>query len=92
MDIKQINSAIMFGSWTNTELSSIIDAVKFARSGLQKQNIRSLSLGSRVRWHSEKRGQTSTGEVEKIALKYVTVRDLATNLRWKVPANMLEAV
>lgn len=47
MDIKQINSAIMFGQWTDTELGSIIDAVKFARSGLQKQNIRSLSLGDR---------------------------------------------
>lgn len=91
MDIKQINSEIMFGSFTNTELSSIIDAVKFARAGLQKQNIRSISLGSTVRWHSQKRGVHTQGRVEKIARKYVTVRD-QKDLLWRVPANMLEVV
>ena len=92
MDIKQINSAIMFGTWTDTELSSMIDAIKFARVSLQKQVKRSLSLGSTVKWYSQKRGQSSTGKVEKIALKYVTVRDQSSNLLWKVPANMLEVV
>lgn len=91
MDIKQINSAIMFGQWTDTELSSIIDAVKFARAGLQKQNIRQLSLGSTVKFTSTKRGLTVQGTVEKIALKYVTVRDPVRGL-WKVPANMLTVV
>jgi hypothetical protein len=91
MDIKQINSAIMFGQWTDTELGSIIDAVKFARSGLQKQNIRSLSLGSSVRWISPKNPRGEQGTVEKIALKYVTVKT-ATGMRWKVPANMLTVV
>ena len=91
MDIKQINSAIMFGTWTDTELSSMIDAIKFARAGLQKQNIRAMRLGSTVKWHSTKRGVDATGKVEKIALKYVTVRDQG-NMLWKVPANMLEVV
>ena len=48
MDVKQINSAIMFNTWTDTELSSMIDAVKFARANLQKQVKRSLTVGSTV--------------------------------------------
>lgn len=88
MDIKQINSAIMFGTWTDTELSSMIDAIKFARASLIKQNKRSLSLGSSVKFHSTKRGVTMYGTVKKIAQKYVTV-DTAQGL-WRVPANMLE--
>jgi len=91
MDIKQINSAIMFGSWTDAELSSIIDAVKFARTGLQKQNIRTMRLGTTVRWTSPKNPSGVQGTVEKIALKYVTVKT-ASGYRWKVPANMLEVV
>lgn len=91
MDIKQVNSAIMFGTWTDTELSSIIDAVKFARAGLQKQNIRAMRLGSTVRWTSPKNPRGEQGTVEKIALKYVTVKT-AQGMRWKVPANMLEVV
>ena len=91
MDIKQINSAIMFGTWTDAELSSMIDAIKFARAGLQKQNIRAMRLGSTVRWTSPKNPRGEQGTVEKIALKYVTVKT-AAGQRWKVPANMLEVV
>ena len=91
MDIKQVNSAIMFGTWTDTELASMIDAVKFARAGLQKQNIRAMRLGSQVRWTSPKNPRGEQGTVEKIALKYVTVKT-AQGMRWKVPANMLEVV
>jgi hypothetical protein len=91
VDIKQINSAIMFNTWTDAELTSIVSAIRFARANLQHQNIRSISLGSTVRWHSQKRGVHAQGRVEKIARKYVTVRD-QTNLLWRVPANMLEVV
>lgn len=90
MDIKQINSAIMFGTWTNTELSSMIDAVKFARACLQKQVKRSLSIGDNVNFTSSKSGQNVTGVVVKIAIKYVTVKT-AQGL-WKVPANMLTVI
>jgi len=86
--IKEINSAIMFGTWTDTELSSMIDAIKFARSNLQKQVKRSLSLGSKVKFTSTKTGISYQGNVEKIAQKFVTV-NTGTG-RWKVPANMLE--
>jgi hypothetical protein len=87
MDIKQVNSAIMFNTWTDVELSSMIDAIKFARANLQKQVKRNLTVGATVEWHSQKRGITGRGQVTKIAQKYVTVREGST--LWKVPANML---
>ena len=87
MDIKQVNSAIMFGAWTDTELTSMIDAIKFARSNLIKQQKRSLSLGTDVSFTSQKTGITYRGKVEKIAQKFVTVN--TGSGRWKVPANML---
>lgn len=91
MDIKQINSAIMFGSFTNVELSSIIDAVNFARAGLQRQNIRALSVGGQVRWVSSKNPMGEQGVVEKIARKFVTVKT-ASGARWRVPANMISII
>ena len=90
MDIKQINSAIMFGTFTDVELNSILDAVKFARTGLQRQARQTLRVGTSVSWYSPKRGMRGQGTVTKIALKYATVRDTAGML-WKVPMNMLEA-
>ena len=87
MDIKQINSAIMFNTWTDIELSSMIDAIKFARASLQKAVKRNLTVGATVEWHSAKRGITGRGQVTKIAQKYVTVRE--GTMLWKVPANML---
>lgn len=89
--IRTINEEIMFGSFTDVELTSIIDAVKFARANLQKQNIRALRLGGQVRWVSSKNPRGESGTVQKIAHKYVTVKT-ATGLLWKVPANMLEVV
>lgn len=88
--IQQVNSAIMFGTWTDTELSSMIDAVRFAKANLQKQVKRSLMLGDTVKFHSTKRGVTMQGTVSKIAIKYITVNTGAG--LWKVPANMLEVV
>lgn len=90
MDIKQINSAIMFGTWTNTELSSMIDAVKFARSCLTKQVKRGLSVGDNVNFTSTKSGRNYTGVITKIAIKYVTVKTI--DGLWRVPANMLTLI
>ena len=90
MDIKQINSAIMFGTWTNTELGSMIDAIKWNRAQLTKQIKGSLAVGDKVKFHSAKRGMTVQGSVKKVAIKYVTV-ETPTGL-WKVPANMLSVV
>ncbi len=90
MDIKQINSAIMFGTWTDIELRSMIDAVKWNRAQLQKQIKRSLMLGDNVNFTNSKTGQNITGVVTKIAIKYITVRTISGS--WRVPANMLTIV
>ena len=91
-NIQQINSAIMFGTWTDVELRSMIDAVKFAQSNLRKQVKRNLDVGVRVRWVSSKNPSGATGTVKKIAIKYVTVRNDRDGGLWKIPANMLEIV
>jgi hypothetical protein len=90
MDIKQINSAIMFGTWTDIELRSMIDAVKWNRAQLVQQTKRSLRIGDNVNFTSSKTGVNTTGVVTKIAIKYVTVKTI--NGLWRVPANMLSKV
>jgi hypothetical protein len=90
MKITDINVAILQGGFTNDQLTSIIDSVKFARARLTEQNKRNLRIGSSVQFTSSKTGRTMQGTVNKIAIKFVTV---ATQQGlWKVPANMLEVV
>ena len=87
MNITQINTAILQSGFTNDELTSIIDAVKFARARLMEKNKRSLRYGDEVSFTSSKTGRTMQGTVMKIAIKFVTVK---TNMGlWRVPANML---
>ena len=78
--IQQVNSAIMFGNFTNEELTSIIDAVKFARAlVLQTKNKRALTLGTIVKFTSSRTGMPVTGTVEKINRKFIIVpRDQQT--------------
>jgi hypothetical protein len=86
--IQEVNSAIMFGDWTNTELMSMIDAVKWRRATLAKLTKASLTVGDTVSFTSNKTGMDMSGVVTKIAIKYVTVKTAAG--LWRVPANMLE--
>lgn len=88
--IQEVNSAIMFGTWTNVELSSMIDAVKWARAQLTKDVKNTIKPGQMVKFTSSKTGKTVVGDVTKIAIKYVTVRVPGMGL-WRVPASMLEA-
>jgi hypothetical protein len=90
MNITQINTAIMHGNFTNDELSSIIDAVKYGRARLTREIKRGLAVGDNVNFTSTKLGRNVTGVITKIAIKYVTVRT-ATGL-WRVPANMLTRI
>ena len=90
MNIMTINTAILQGGFTNDQLTSIIDAVKFARARLTDMNKRSLRIGDAVSFRSSKTGQTVQGKVRKIAIKFVTV-DTGQTL-WRVPANMLTVV
>jgi hypothetical protein len=94
--IQNINRAIVAGTFTNDELTSIGDAIRFARAQLTQKTKRSVTIGSTVKFTNTKRGLTVFGTVEKIAIKYITVREanpgrLTTGL-WRVPANMLEVV
>ena len=91
MEIKQVNSAIMFGTWTDIELRSMIDAVKWNRAQLTQQTKRSLTIGDNVNFTSTKTGRTMQGTVTKIAIKYVTVSVPGWG-SWKVPANMLTKI
>ena len=90
MNIQQINQAIMFGNLTNTELTSVIDAVKWKRATLAKLTKASLTVGDNVNFTSSTTGLNVTGVVTKIAIKYVTVKTV--NGLWRVPANMLTKV
>jgi small-conductance mechanosensitive channel len=87
MNIDAINTEIMHGNFTNDQLTSIVDAVKYSRARLTEQTKRSLMLGDQVSFDSNKLGRGVTGTVTKIAIKYVTVN--TSQGVWKVPANML---
>ena len=90
MSIQTINAEIIAGNFTNDQLTSIVDAVKFARARLTDATKRTLRLGGTVKFTSTKTGLMYMGTVDKIAIKFVTVRT-GSGL-WKVPANMLEVV
>ena len=90
MNISQVNHAIMHGNFTNDELTSVIEAVKYARSRLTREIKSGLMVGDNVNFTSTKLGRNVTGVITKIAIKYVTVRT-ATGL-WRVPANMLSVI
>ncbi len=90
MNIQAINSAIISGSFTNADLDSIMDAVKFARNRIVQKNVFTIRTGAKVKFTSNRNGQTYTGTVEKVNRKYIVVRTPVGGYR--VPANMLEVV
>jgi hypothetical protein len=90
LTIQDVNRAIMLQEWTNTELSSMIDAVKWNKEQLARQIKRSISRGDNVEFTSSKTGRLTRGFVTKVAIKYVTV-DTGMGM-WRVPANMLTKV
>jgi len=89
VNITQINSSIISGDFTNDQLTSIMDAVKFARAQIAQKNKHTLILGTKVKFTNSRTGQTVVGLVRKVAIKFITV-DTGRTL-WKVPANMLES-
>ena len=88
--VQEINTAIITGTFTNTELSSMIDAIKYTRSRLTQATKATLRIGDNVNFTSSKTGMNLTGVVMKIAIKYVTVKTIQG--LWRVPANMLAKV
>jgi len=88
--ILEVNQKIMFGDFTNTELDSIISAIKFARANIAKQNKREMTIGSVVKFVSSRDGRTVLGTVKKVNRKYILVNENGRPSTWRVPANMLE--
>lgn len=92
--IQQVNSAIMFGNFTNDELNSIGDAIKFARASIAKQNKRAMNVGTVVKFKNSRNGMIVTGTVKKVNQKYILVSEQKSNsligTTWRVPASMLE--
>lgn len=90
MSLATITRDIISGDYSNDELNKIVEAVKFARAQITKQNRRSLVVGTKVKFTSSRTGGDITGTVEKVAIKFITVR--SSGGLWKVPASMLTAV
>ncbi|HET8688445.1 MAG TPA: hypothetical protein VFM18_17680 [Methanosarcina sp.] len=90
LKIQDVNTAILTGSFSNDELSSIIDAVKYARAQLGKQVKRALVKGVPVKWTSSRDGIQRSGTVERVKVKFVIVKTPTGS--WNVPANMLEVI
>lgn len=88
MNISEINQAILSGVFTNDQLDSIVDAVKFARAQITNKNKYTLVVGTNVKFTS-RTGAPVIGNVTKVNRKFIIVRSGMTN--WKVPANMLQA-
>jgi ribosomal protein S1 len=67
-----------------------MDAVRFRRSQIIKQNTGSLLLGTAVKFIHTRNGQLVHGKVKKVNRKFILV-DTGITV-WRVPANMLERV
>jgi hypothetical protein len=90
MSLATITRDIISGDYTNDELNKIAEAIRFVRGQITKQNRRSLVVGTQVKFTNSRTGQDVTGTVDKVAIKYITVR--SSNTLWRVPASMLVAV
>lgn len=87
LSIQDVNSAIMFGQFTNDQLDSILAAVKYRRAQVGREARRSIMMGDVVKFTHPKTGRTHQGSVVKINIKNVKVKEGFTT--WNVPANML---
>jgi len=88
-EISAINGAILAGNFTNEQLNSIGDAIRFARAQLGQQTKYTLRVGTKVKFTSSRSGMEVTGDVQKINRKFIIVKSGMTN--WRVPASMLSA-
>lgn len=88
MNINQINQAIIAGNFTNDQLNSIGMSIKYARTLLTKTVKSQLLPGVKVKFVSNRTGQTITGTVRKVAIKNIIVDTPFGGYR--VPANMIE--
>jgi UTP-glucose-1-phosphate uridylyltransferase len=93
LTIAEVNTAIITGNFTNEQLNSIGDAIKFARAQIATKNKFTLVKGTNVKFTNSRSGQTVIGTVEKVNRKFIIVQEKgkAFGGSWRVPANMLSA-
>lgn len=95
MTLQEINRSIIAGNFTNDQLTSIGDAIKFARSQIATQNKFTLVKGTKVKFTHSRSGQSVVGTVDKVNRKFIIVRETKANvfgdIIWRVPASMLQA-
>lgn len=91
MNIQEINRAIIAGNFSATELDSIQDAVRFARSKTARLNSVALHAGDSVKITHAKLGGTVIGTIKKIKIKKADVFIPSKNVTYNVPLSMLEA-
>ena len=96
ISIQDVNTAIMFGDFTDEQLRSIGAAITYRRNQILSQNKRQLAVGSQVKF-TGRGGRVVVGSVQKINRKFIIVKEqpqgnsmFGTN--WRVPGNMLELV
>lgn len=90
MNVQEINKAIMYGNLSNVELSSVIDAIKWARARIADQKKYTLHLGDEVKFKNSRTGLWVHGKLKERKIKNAIVE--TAQGRWKVPFNLLEAV
>jgi hypothetical protein len=90
MNVKDINTAIVTGTFTNTDLDTIQDAIKFAKSRIASQLSCTLGKGSKVSLSHAKLGGRVFGTVIKVKIKKADVK-LDTGMTYTVPLSMLTA-
>ena len=89
MTLQELNLAILSGTFSNEDLNSITDAVKFVRGQLASKAKCTLTVGSNVKFTNTRTGSLVIGTVNKVNRKFIIVKSGLTN--WRVPANMLVA-
>lgn len=89
LTIQEINGAITNQIWTNAQIQSMAQALKFAQEQLTRKTRWQLKVGDSVKFANTRTGRIHYGTVNKINIKRVIVQEGTT--RWTVPANMLEA-
>ena len=94
MTVQEISRAITSGQFTNDELNTVVDAIKFARSQIVRQNTGLMVIGTAVKFTNSRNGKLVVGTVEKVNRKYILVREnrnpgSMAGPQWRVPASML---
>jgi hypothetical protein len=87
LTIQQINEAIMFGNFSNDQLTGIAMSIKYRRAQIVKETKRALAIGDLVEFAHPKTGRTHRGAVIKIAIKNIKIKEGFTT--WNVPASMI---